>query len=476
MRSGLLKGLVLWVFLICVVQAKQSQGPASGPNTANQPIRDMHLMTASVGWALAGQQILWTDTAGQSWTDITPPLNGGQQIDTVYFLDARHGWAVLHAGEIGDGATIFTAATADGGKSWTVQAFALSDFLRSLYSCVNFLSFVDAQHGWMLVRSMSGSAYSKGELFATEDGGRTWNALPDPPIAGKIQFVSASTGWLVGGVHGDELYRTQDSGQNWVRKVIELPDQVHPYVVPDSSPTYVTHPFYDELSFQTPEKGLLVVTVHVTEAAMDLLTYSTDDGGSSWQVQNVESGLHGVYPLAVFDSTYIEASSFGGTVSLRHGSAKISAPLPADLPPKVQVRRVEFLDAQHGWLLFAGAETAIAGTDDGGKTVTLLLKKAGASSPPPVPHPASSSQTGAGIQPALGGVTGASGVGIDSCSNIPVIYINSLYGEYGGELTNGWANSYTVYGFYLGGVTSVAASCFIGTASFITLATPFICC
>jgi hypothetical protein len=183
----------------------------------------------------------------------------------------------------------------------------------------------------------------------------------------------------------------------------------------------------------------------------------------------VESGLHGIHPLAIFDSTYVEASSFGGTVSLRHGSAKISAPLPADLPRRVQVRQVEFLDAQHGWLLFAGAETAIAGTDDGGKTVTVLLKGAGVvSSPPVMPHPASNSQTGAGVQPAIGGVTGASGVGIDSCSNIPVIYINSLYGEYGGELTNGWANSYSVYGFYLGGVTSVAAGCFIGTADFIS--------
>jgi photosystem II stability/assembly factor-like uncharacterized protein len=282
MCSGLPRNLVLCVSLSCaVLQPGQSQKPAFDPTTANLPLRDMHRISVSDGWALAGQHILWTDTAGQSWTDVTPPLASAQQIDTVYFLDAGHGWAVLHAGGITDFPTLFSASTADGGKSWSVRPFPASTFLVQGYGYGNHLSFVDAEHGWLLMLLASSSASSHGELFSTQDGGKTWSARPDPPIFGKIQFVSASTGWLVGGVHGDELYQTHDGGQNWIRKAIELPDQVHPYVVPDSSPTYVTHPFYDELSFQKPEKGVLAVTVHVTETAMDLLTYSTEDGGDS---------------------------------------------------------------------------------------------------------------------------------------------------------------------------------------------------
>ena len=238
-----------------LLHAAQSPQPAFDPSTANLPIRDMHLMSASEGWVLAGEHILWTDTDGQSWTDITPPLATGQVIDTVYFLAKDHGWAVLHAGDIGDSPIISLAATADGGKSWSGQALPLSQFLRSLYWCTNYLSFVDDMHGWILVRRMSGSAYREGELFVTGDAGKTWSKLPTPPIGGKIQFVSQSTGWIFGGVHGDELYRTRDGGQTWLRTVIPLPDEVHPYTVPSGNGPYVLHPVYEGLLLKRRKRG-----------------------------------------------------------------------------------------------------------------------------------------------------------------------------------------------------------------------------
>jgi photosystem II stability/assembly factor-like uncharacterized protein len=80
---------------------------------------------------------------------------------------------------------------------------------------------------------MTSSAQSWGKMFATDDGGKNWLELPNPPIGAPIQFFPDSTGWLVGGVHGDQLFRTQDGGQTWVQKVIPLPEGVRPYSKPE---------------------------------------------------------------------------------------------------------------------------------------------------------------------------------------------------------------------------------------------------
>ena len=145
---------LLWGSLIFTVAAQldfaQSQPSAFDENAVNAPIRDMHLMTASTGWALAGEHVVWTSTAGQSWSEISPPLSGGQVIDTVYFLDSDHGWAVLHAGE--DLPTISIAITTDGGKSWSIVPFPADAFVLQGYAYGGYLSFVDDQRGWMLLK------------------------------------------------------------------------------------------------------------------------------------------------------------------------------------------------------------------------------------------------------------------------------------------------------------------------------------
>ncbi|MBV9758993.1 MAG: hypothetical protein JO340_00370 [Acidobacteriaceae bacterium] len=374
--------LILWTALCCGLVKATPQKTPLDPSTPNQQIRDMHLMSESEGWVLAGQHLLWTDTAGQNWSEITPPLARGQQIDTVYFFDAEHGWAVLHSGGVADFPTLLIASTSDGGRSWSIRPFSASNFLLQGYGYSNRLSFVDAQHGWLLTLLATSSAWSRGQLFATEDGGKTWLALPDPPIFGNIQFLSHSTGWLMGGVHGDELYRTPDGGHTWVRKTAELPDGVIPYSVPEAGGTYVHRPFYDRLLFRSAEKGLLAVRVPVTPDTTSLVIYSTEDGGASWQVKSLETDLRGVGPLALFDSTFIEATCSKGIVSLRSGSVKTSAALPAEMPTKLQVSKAEFVDGQRGWLLLTGAETAIASTQDGGKTVNVLLRSTGTWAPP----------------------------------------------------------------------------------------------
>jgi DNA-binding CsgD family transcriptional regulator len=86
------------------------------------------------------------------------------------------------------------------------------------------LSFIDGLHGWVLAGGNSVPGTNPNQqtcdwIGRTDDGGKTWVALPGPDIplddadsgAGRIVFTGASTGWL----WGPALYVTQDGGTTW---------------------------------------------------------------------------------------------------------------------------------------------------------------------------------------------------------------------------------------------------------------------
>ncbi|MBV9758992.1 MAG: hypothetical protein JO340_00365 [Acidobacteriaceae bacterium] len=384
MAFSTLRASFLCIVLSCTPLARaQSPKAAVNSTAANMPVRDMHRVSISDGWALVGEHIVWTATAGQNWVDITPPLTAGQTIDKVYFLDSSRGWVLLHSADGTGLPAIAVAATEDEGKTWSQRSFTADAFLLQGYAGGDF-SFADDKHGWMIVGKMSSSAASRADLFVTTDGGKTWTVLPIPPINGRIQFVSQTTGWLLGGIGNGDLYRTRDGGHTWIRQSVVLPDQVHPYADSTFGPSFVMRPVYCQLSFQTFQNGLLAVGVQVGLRNWTLLTYGAEDGGDSWQLRRVEPDLPGIGSLSAVDSGFLEVAYLGHALSLRRGSARTAAPLPADLPQGQALRKADFLDAEHGWILLATglpcdtggcADSALAGTEDG-KTFSTLLKSA----------------------------------------------------------------------------------------------------
>src|ERR1035441_3073944 len=60
-----------------------------------EPISDFKLLTPSTGWVVAGNNLLWTDSAGSSWSSITPSASKGGPIHGVFFINATSGWTLL---------------------------------------------------------------------------------------------------------------------------------------------------------------------------------------------------------------------------------------------------------------------------------------------------------------------------------------------------------------------------------------------
>ncbi len=234
-----------------------------------QQLQDFKLISEQDGWLLANGNLYWSADGGQSWANITPPLDGLTYIQGVYFLDdAQTGWAALTTlGENGD-IQYSVAKTSDRGASWQVMPaglFGPGD--PDAISDAVFVQFLDPDNGFMVVRRATSSNFRVGSLFRTSDGGASWQRL-SIPIGDPVAFISIEKGWVAGGVTGDELYETNDGGASWQRQDVGGGQGQNLYRLP---------------VFENENSGILPVVVK-QGATSQVDTYLTEDGGTSWQL------------------------------------------------------------------------------------------------------------------------------------------------------------------------------------------------
>lgn len=175
---------------------------------------------------------------------------GGNDLNTVYFVDSKRGWVG------GDGG--FLSRTEDGGRTWIRQSVTTSDPINDIYfrdkEAGFFLAgnriFVTRDEGtrWTEARAFLPSEFdgadvelysvrfsskkkgwvvgsiSKRErvidsiLVYTDDGGLTWRRQRAPSRLEliHIDFVSDKRGWIVGS--GGTILATIDEGQTWIKQ------------------------------------------------------------------------------------------------------------------------------------------------------------------------------------------------------------------------------------------------------------------
>jgi photosystem II stability/assembly factor-like uncharacterized protein len=429
---------------------------------ADGPIQKAKLVSPSHGWALAGGRLLWTDNNGLQWNDITPQLGSGEELDTIYFSDSHHAWTVIHQPSETGTAKLYIGTTSDGGSSWTKQPIAEGDAeMLDLYGNSADISFADSLNGWVILTKMSSSAASFAGLFFTRDGGNSWSRLPDPPVNGSIRFNSQQTGWLCGGVLGHDLYVTRDGGRSWQKRILEPPSEVQKaYQIAYYTPV-----------FQDVNHGIIAATFAIPktmfgdhEISFLVASYETSDGGNTWTLQHVEKRARPTV-ITTFDSTvfYVSVSAANDFVVVARQSGGHASTLPTGLSPQhFDVEMADFIDPENGWVLlshYRGCHkpgcvsiSALIGTDDGGKTMTLLLRNT-------LVNTSSQAELGSpiftpSVRPGPGGVFVVNAAyGIDSCKDM-----DNLVGDL---VAYADATGAYVMGFYLGGATANAAPCYI---------------
>ncbi len=244
------------------------QGNHAASNVPTATIGPVHMAGTVI---INGQVYLSTD-GGAHWIKSTHEAFAGATPTTVSSRD-QTSWA---AWEYHDTAstTIVVARTDDGGISWQdSQLPPLSDPGAHILT----FQFVDVLHGWLTVDT-SISQYGQAELFATNDGGATWQST-SLPFSGKTYFASPTTGWIVGDIFSllqDTIEMTQDGGHTWSKVHLVVPSQFAGRTM-TIDPPIMFDPFH----------GVLPVYFNRVSASdpatPSIDVYQTVDGGQTWQ-------------------------------------------------------------------------------------------------------------------------------------------------------------------------------------------------
>lgn len=266
------------------------------------------------GMAMLGAEETW------NWQN---PLPQGNQLNDVFQIDA------LNAVAVGRGGII--VRTEDGGNGWTVVDGPPGDpeenaFAVSLKSHLNAVFFIDADNGWIVGNDNT--------ILNTSDGGLTWQQQPCPDLIGD-------------------------------------PDNIDPFD-PSTFPVPVLYQL-QSIFFITETNGWAVgrkseMGLFPSEPKGGVL--KTTDGGETWEDQ--ESGI-GQHLCDVFFLDNMNGWAVGGewndAVVVKSTDGGLTWQEQTSLPDfqgneLVDLRAVQFLDAQTGWI--AGGSDLILYTGDGG--------------------------------------------------------------------------------------------------------------
>jgi len=376
-------------------------GSAAGALRGDYRVAAIDFVNPTTGWIVVDFTsgdfgVIRTTDGGTTWTrQLAAP--GGGHAKFIKFFDQSVGvFALL-------GTQPILHRTSDGGQTW-VSRPALNPNTSALS-----WSFVDSDHGWMLVAETRQSESPPVRLFRTENGGLSWVDL-GPPVhapdqAFEVQFSDHTTGWLTTSSSGPYGYATQDFGASWARVPLPAPDGGWPragqffvamrptvgqgvvasvvYFPPIKGRTGVggTIRAYPPLTVRAFDGGRPRTYTYTTlldqvvtgpfakEPPPNQTRLGTTDGGRSWSTVAPPSGNGAI---GYFDAAHWWWIGDGMWASSSDGGATWSEPLDigviTPLPGSLQM-----LDREHAWFAgMAGPRSMLETTDDAGVHWTLM--------------------------------------------------------------------------------------------------------
>ena len=251
---------------------------------------------------------------------------GGNDLNTVYFLDSKRGWV---GGDEG-----YLSRTDDGGQSWIRQTIPTKAAINDIY-------FRDKEIGFLL----AGNA-----IFVTRDNGSTWTRsrtfLPDEFEGAEVElysvrFSNKNKGWVVGSVSKRErvvdsiLVYTDDGGQSWRRQ--RAPSRLE-----------LIH-----IDFVSDKRGWIV--------GADGTILFTRDGGESWTKQNTGTNAT-LYHIDFRGDKRGWAVGERGTILRTTDGGETWTTIPTNV--KVTLLSVRFLNDDDGFAIGRGG-TILRSSDEG---------------------------------------------------------------------------------------------------------------
>jgi photosystem II stability/assembly factor-like uncharacterized protein len=333
-------GILLYGFIVSA--AAQVPAPKAAPATTSaakfkaiwEPApfnKDIDLNAlACVGpetcWVVGAKStILFTSNGGKAWQVQLggDPEATDDSLTKIFFLDAKHGWAMTDRGKI--------LGTNDG-TTWA-ELSTVSGTSKGIW-------FLTPQTGLEIENPDS---TSQSTLRRSDDAGKTWKPVSrctvDATVGGlprkldcrmgTAQFVSPTAGFAGGGAAIDmatevaTFGKTSDGGQTWTMSVIA------------ETKWPIT-----EVKFWTEKDGIVVLSKGEE-------VYWTADAGGTW-TRSVKQRL---WPslYAAGEGKIIVGVGDSGGIGYSFNAGRNFTSRPFKLPARVHA--VTFPDAQHGYLV-----------------------------------------------------------------------------------------------------------------------------
>ena len=194
------------------------QGEGNISPSINESIASIVFVDAKTGWAAGDAPtgngfdvrglVLGTADGGATWTELKDAAGktAPYSITDLWFVSPTEGWAA--GGNHEDREEDILLHTVDGGRTWERVPTGTAQYLRSVH-------FVDASHGWTVGMTLDDEDMpGPSKVLATADGGRTWTVqLTSPRSFFDVQFANAQRGWAVG--DRAAIWATTDGGATW---------------------------------------------------------------------------------------------------------------------------------------------------------------------------------------------------------------------------------------------------------------------
>lgn len=229
----------------------------------DMPPQSLFFLSPDFGWVV-GEYIYQTSDGGRSWTllSMTPVGDNQRQrsmrvapsfanyMPTIWFSDPKNGLMARLDGEV--------YSTDDGGKTWEM-IWRVDKRITDMY-------FSDQQSGWL--------AGDDGFVASTVDGGRTWRPMQTPAKANltSVFFVDRQNGVVAS--DGGTISYTEDGGATW--KTATLSGVSRP------SPPLAS------ISFTDKQHGWAVGgngdPMYPSPFSPSNVILATEDGGKSWKL------------------------------------------------------------------------------------------------------------------------------------------------------------------------------------------------
>ncbi|MGZ5401248.1 MAG: WD40/YVTN/BNR-like repeat-containing protein [Nocardioides sp.] len=217
---------------------------------ADQSFRGLDAVSRDTAWVSGGSlteggagKVYRTTDRGKTWTDVSPPGTEGLSLRDVEARGARKA-VVLSIGP-GEASRIFR--TTDGGKTWT-ETFRNTEE-TAFYNCLDF--YPGGRRGLAVSDPVDG----RFRIAATDDGGASWEVLPDdgmPDSTGEANFsasgdclvIAGRDAWFGSGGSAARVFHSRDRGLTWKATDSTLP-------AGDAAGVF-------GLAFRTPRHGVAV--------------------------------------------------------------------------------------------------------------------------------------------------------------------------------------------------------------------------